>query len=195
MATASAASEAALTGVHDESTKVLVKPWFAPQEVAKFFDSFRLFFIGEPGDRPWFNVLLWAVPVGIAGLTQPWSAGARFVLALIGMVPLAERLGFVTESIADHTNDTIGGLLNATCGNLPELIVAIIAVRVGLLRVVQLSLLGSILSNLLLVLGERPRLSCAAHRACPNSSPVVSSSHPSRLRLFPRRSEAPEAGV
>ena len=121
--------------------------------VAEFIQSFRLFFIGEPGERPWFNLLLVFVPLSIASRIAEWSPTAQFVLSLFAMMPLAERLGFTTESLADHTNDTIGGLMNATMGNLPELIVALFALKDGLLRVVQTSLLGSILSNLLLVMG------------------------------------------
>lgn len=68
-------------------------------------------------------------------------------------MPLAERLGYLTEQIALYTNSTLGGLLNATFGNLTEMIVAVIAIKENMLRLVQLSLLGSILSNLLLVLG------------------------------------------
>ena len=115
--------------------------------------SFRLVLIGQPGDRPWFNIALVFVPIAFA--SSGWPDVARFFLAVAAMVPLAERLGFATESVADHSSDTFGGLLNATCGNLPELVIAIFAIRDGLLRVVQLSLLGSILSNLLLVLGAR----------------------------------------
>jgi len=59
----------------------------------------------------------------------------------------------VTEQLAMHTSETLGGLLNATFGNVTELIVSLFALREGLLRIVQVSLLGSILSNLLLVLG------------------------------------------
>ena len=76
-----------------------------------------------------------------------------FTLSLLAICPLAERLGFITEQLAEYTNPTVGGLLNATFGNLTEVIVSIFALRAGLLRVVQLSLLGSILSNMLLVLG------------------------------------------
>jgi Ca2+:H+ antiporter len=79
--------------------------------------------------------------------------GPTFTLSLLALCPLAERLGYVTEEMAKHTNATIGGLLNATFGNLTEMIVSIFALQAGLLRVVQLSLLGSILSNMLLVLG------------------------------------------
>lgn len=81
------------------------------------------------------------------------SDGVTFVFSLLALAPLAERLGFVTEQLALHTNDSIGGLLNATFGNATELIVAITALARGLFRLVQLSLLGSVLSNLLLVLG------------------------------------------
>mmetsp|Transcript_7057 Transcript_7057/g.25981 ORF Transcript_7057/g.25981 Transcript_7057/m.25981 type:complete len:537 (+) Transcript_7057:118-1728(+) len=79
--------------------------------------------------------------------------GAAFTCALLGLAPLAERLGYITEVIAGFTNDAIGGLVNATFGNVPELCVALIAVSQGRLRIVQLSLLGSILSNMLFVLG------------------------------------------
>lgn len=82
-----------------------------------------------------------------------WASTITFIFSLLALAPLAERLGFVTEQLAMHTNDTVGGLLNATFGNATELIVAITALKRGLFKLVQLSLLGSILSNLLLVLG------------------------------------------
>mmetsp|Transcript_50152 Transcript_50152/g.95806 ORF Transcript_50152/g.95806 Transcript_50152/m.95806 type:complete len:435 (-) Transcript_50152:311-1615(-) len=80
-------------------------------------------------------------------------AGWTFTFALLGIAPLAERLGFVTEEMAGYTNQTLGGLLNATFGNLTEMIVSVFALKAGMIRVVQLSLLGSMLSNMLLVLG------------------------------------------
>ncbi|CAN6336589.1 unnamed protein product [Urochloa humidicola] len=76
-----------------------------------------------------------------------------FVLSLIGLVPLAERLSFLTEQVAFYTGPTVGGLLNATFGNVTEVIIAIFALYEGKVLVVKCSLLGSILSNLLLVLG------------------------------------------
>ena len=72
------------------------------------------------------------------------------------MVPLAERLSFVTEEVANHTTQTIGALLNATFGNAPELLISSAALQEGYYRVVQLTLLGSMLTNLLFVFG----LSC-----------------------------------
>jgi Ca2+:H+ antiporter len=64
---------------------------------------------------------------------------------------LAKLLGYATEEIALKTNDTVGGLLNATFGNAIEFIISLIALSKGYHRIVQASLLGSILSNLLLV--------------------------------------------
>eukprot|EP01040_Poterioochromonas_malhamensis_P002608 gene2608-2774_t len=101
----------------------------------------------------WLNILVLAAPVAILSYGLGWSDVVTFVFSLIALAPLAERLGFVTEQLSLHTNETIGGLLNATFGNATELIVSITALQKGLFRLVQLSLLGSILSNLLLVLG------------------------------------------
>ena len=76
-----------------------------------------------------------------------------FVLNFLAIVPLAGLLAFATEELAAKLGQTIGGLLNATFGNAVELIVSIIALRQGQIRIVQASMLGSILSNILLVLG------------------------------------------
>ena len=99
------------------------------------------------------NALLVCVPGAIASRHAGGSEGLVFIVSLLGICPLAERLGFLTEQLAEYTNPTVGGLLNATFGNLTEVIVSVFALRAGLLRVVQLSLLGSVLSNTLLVLG------------------------------------------
>lgn len=99
------------------------------------------------------NLLLALVPFALGSYWGGWPDAATFVLSLLALAPLAERLGYVTEQLALHTNETIGGLLNATFGNATEFIVAISALSRGLFRLVQLSLLGSILSNMLLVLG------------------------------------------
>jgi len=99
------------------------------------------------------NILLGFIPFAMFAHTFELGDGPTFTLSLLALCPLAERLGYVTEEMAKHTNSTIGGLLNATFGNATEMIVSVFALRDGLLRVVQLSLLGSILSNMLLVLG------------------------------------------
>ncbi|XP_024375437.1 vacuolar cation/proton exchanger 3 isoform X2 [Physcomitrium patens] len=99
------------------------------------------------------NWLMLCVPMALIGGQGLFGHGWVFVLSLLGMAPLAERLGFVTEQLAFYTGSTVGGLLNATFGNATEMIICIMALRKKMIRVVQLSLLGSILSNMLLVLG------------------------------------------
>jgi Ca2+:H+ antiporter len=78
---------------------------------------------------------------------------AEFVLAAASLVPLAWLIGEATEHAAHHTGPGIGGFLNATFGNAPELIIALFAVSEGLQEVVRGSLTGSVVGNLLLVLG------------------------------------------
>ncbi|GMI81056.1 cation exchanger 3 [Hibiscus trionum] len=99
------------------------------------------------------SVLFPAIPLAIVahtyGFARPWV----FALSLLGLTPLAERVSFLTEQIAYYTGPTVGGLLNATCGNATELIIAIFALSQRKIDVVKYSLLGSVLSNLLLVLG------------------------------------------
>jgi Ca2+:H+ antiporter len=78
---------------------------------------------------------------------------ALFVLAAISLIPLAWLIGEATEHAAEHTGPRIGGLLNASFGNAPEVIIALIAVADNLPNVVRGSMAGSIVSNILLVLG------------------------------------------
>jgi Ca2+:H+ antiporter len=77
----------------------------------------------------------------------------EFVLSAIALIPLAWLIGEATEHAAEHTGPGIGGFLNATFGNAPELIIALLAVNKGLTEVVRGSLTGSVIGNLLLVLG------------------------------------------
>ncbi|KAI9315933.1 calcium/proton exchanger [Dichotomocladium elegans] len=100
----------------------------------------------------WINMLVVFIPFGIASHFV-WNSTVTFVLNFIAIIPLAKLLGFATEDIALRTGEVIGGLLNASFGNAVELIVSIIALSQNLVVVVQASMLGSILSNLLLVLG------------------------------------------
>ncbi|BAB02801.1 calcium/proton exchanger [Arabidopsis thaliana] len=99
------------------------------------------------------NLLLPFGPLAILVHYMIDSKGWVFLLTLVGITPLAERLGYATEQLACYTGPTVGGLLNATFGNVTELIISIFALKNGMIRVVQLTLLGSILSNMLLVLG------------------------------------------
>ena len=116
---------------------------------------------------PWRLLLLAAVPVSIVlgyGLHAP--AVWVFVTACLGVLPLAGYMGEATEHLAHRTGPTIGGLLNATFGNAAELIIAIVALRAGLVDLVKASITGSILGNLLLILG--PRAHRRGHEAAPS---------------------------
>ncbi|RWR92129.1 Sodium/calcium exchanger membrane region [Cinnamomum micranthum f. kanehirae] len=99
------------------------------------------------------SILFSAIPLVIVAQSYNFGSVWVFVLSLLGLVPLAERLSFLTEQIAFYTGPTVGGLLNATCGNVTELIIALFALHEGKIEVLKCSLLGSVLSNLLLVLG------------------------------------------
>eukprot|EP00656_Telonema_subtile_P007999 TRINITY_DN13761_c0_g1_i1.p1 TRINITY_DN13761_c0_g1~~TRINITY_DN13761_c0_g1_i1.p1 ORF type:complete len:431 (-),score=154.34 TRINITY_DN13761_c0_g1_i1:210-1502(-) len=99
------------------------------------------------------SVLLVFVPLGMIASPAGMGGPVVFFLNFLAIVPLAWMLGEATESIACYTGQTLGGLLNATFGNAVEMILSVFALKKGLVRVVQGSLLGSVLSNLLLVLG------------------------------------------
>ena len=101
--------------------------------------------------------LLWllaAVPaVFIAERTSPESHTTLFVLAVLAIVPLAALLSHATESVAAKTGDAVGGLLNATLGNLTELVITITALRAGMFDLVKASIAGVIVTNSLFMLG------------------------------------------
>ncbi|KAL8885625.1 MAG: hypothetical protein Q9215_006549 [Flavoplaca cf. flavocitrina] len=99
------------------------------------------------------NVLLVMVPVGIGVHFSNVSSIGVFVINFVAIIPLAALLSYATEELALRTGETFGGLLNATFGNAVELIVSILALTQGKVDIVQESLIGSILSNLLLVMG------------------------------------------
>ncbi|CAO3594235.1 unnamed protein product [Absidia cylindrospora] len=113
-----------------------------------FFSSFKTTMTSS-----YFNILLIFVPIALIASYTDASDTTVFSLNFLAIIPLAKLLGFATEEIALRTGSTIGALLNATFGNAVELILGIIALKEGLIRVVQASILGSILSNILLVLG------------------------------------------
>ncbi|PNP58708.1 hypothetical protein THARTR1_01724 [Trichoderma harzianum] len=102
----------------------------------------------------WFNVLLVFVPLGIIlANINGVNSGVIFAMNCIAVIPLAGLLSFATESVALKMGDALGALLNVTFGNAVELIIFIIALVKNEIRIVQASLLGSILANLLLILG------------------------------------------
>ncbi|HEX2696582.1 MAG TPA: calcium/proton exchanger [Anaerolineales bacterium] len=98
-------------------------------------------------------ILLLALPFTLAAQLLGWSSVTIFILAAIGIIPLASYIGDATEDLASHTDPRLGALLNATLGNAAELIITITAVQAGLLELVKASITGSIIGNLLLVLG------------------------------------------
>jgi Ca2+:H+ antiporter len=99
------------------------------------------------------TILLLFVPAAIIAEFLHASPVVIFALSALAIVPLSGYLGRATEEIAAYTGPTLGGLLNATLGNLAELIIAVLALRAGLVTLVKASITGSILGNLLLVLG------------------------------------------
>eukprot|EP00929_Paragymnodinium_shiwhaense_P046295 TRINITY_DN2356_c0_g1_i2.p1 TRINITY_DN2356_c0_g1~~TRINITY_DN2356_c0_g1_i2.p1 ORF type:complete len:465 (+),score=76.25 TRINITY_DN2356_c0_g1_i2:176-1570(+) len=100
------------------------------------------------------NVLLVFCPLGAAANFLHWGDVTTFFLNFIALVPLAKVLGDATEELAAGLkNDTLAGLLNATFGNAVEFVIMVQTLRAGMIDVVKASLLGSVLSNLLLVLG------------------------------------------
>lgn len=101
----------------------------------------------------YLNLLLLFAPLALWASLAAWSDTWIFVFNFLVMIPLANLLGEATESLAFHTGETIGGLVNATFGNIVEVVVAVLALADGQIVVVQSSLIGSVLSNLLLVLG------------------------------------------
>ena len=94
------------------------------------------------------------VPIAIAlEHLSSLSAPVIFLVAALAIIPVARLIGSSTEHLSHYTGDSIGGLLNALFGNLPELIICIVALKAGLYSMVAASLVGAILFNLLLVLG------------------------------------------
>lgn len=103
--------------------------------------------------HPILLMMLGFVPGSIWAAHQGLSPLTVFILSGLAIVPLAGLMGTATENIAEVTGPNIGGLLNATMGNATELIIAIVALQAGLTEVVMASLTGSIIGNLLLVMG------------------------------------------
>ena len=100
------------------------------------------------------NWLLLFIPITVAlEHLAHVSAPVLFFMAAVAIVPIAAQIVGATEQLSHRTGDAIGGLLNATFGNAPELIIAFVALKAGLLEMVRASLVGAILANLMLALG------------------------------------------
>ncbi len=100
-----------------------------------------------------FAWLLVFVPITLVAQALGFSEVTLFVCAAIAIIPLAKYIGEATEELSSRTTPAVGGLLNATLGNLPELLIGIFALQAGLLTLVKASITGSIVGNLLFVLG------------------------------------------
>jgi len=138
-------------GANPQHTSTLAKLRAAltTQGQPSYLSSFKWLIFGST-----WNLLLLFIPLSILSSKLDWDAALRFSFSFFAIMPLAKLLGEATEQVALDLGDTLGALLNASLGNLVELILGIAALLQGQLRVVQTSMLGSILSNILLVLGS-----------------------------------------
>src|ERR1044072_261784 len=100
------------------------------------------------------NWLLIFIPITVV-IEHAWPQAHTWIFfaACVAIIPIARLIVEATEHIASRTGDAIGGLLNATFGNTPELIISVVALKAGLFDMVRASLIGAILANLLLALG------------------------------------------
>ena len=133
------------------SERVAVAPRPAPsRDDGADRGGLRAFFAARD-NRPY--VLLPAIPLAVALELAHAPAAAIFIASAIGVIPTAAAMGRATEELADRAGPGIGGLLNVTFGNFPELIIAFFALIAGLHEVVKASIIGSVISNILLVMG------------------------------------------
>ena len=100
-----------------------------------------------------FTVLLMFIPLSLFAEYMHSSPIVIFILASLAILPLAKYIGESTEEISAYTGPALGGLLNATFGNATELIISFFALQAGLTEMVKASITGSIIGNLLLILG------------------------------------------
>ena len=103
--------------------------------------------------KPSLNWLLIFIPVSLALESAHAPDPVLFFSAALAIVPIARLIVLSTEQLATRTGDAVGGLLNATFGNAPELIIALVALRAGMLDMVRASIIGAILANLMLAMG------------------------------------------
>jgi Ca2+:H+ antiporter len=113
--------------------------------------GFSLGFLRTPSGWPYLLVPF--IPIAVALKLAGASESAIFVTSALGVIPTAALMGRSTEELAARSGPGIGGLLNVTFGNAPELIIALFALHKGLHEVVKASIVGSILGNILLVMG------------------------------------------
>jgi Ca2+:H+ antiporter len=112
----------------------------------------------------WWYWLLLAAPVAVGASLAHATPLVVFATSAVAIIPLSALLGRATEELSAHTGPTTGGLVNASLGNLAELIIAVLALKSGLVDLVKASITGSIIGNLLLVLGAAQLAGGLKHR-------------------------------
>ncbi|BAZ30710.1 calcium/cation antiporter [Cylindrospermum sp. NIES-4074] len=128
-----------------------------------------------------FTLLLF-IPISITAHFLEWGDLIVFITAGLAILPLAAWMGTATEEIAVVVGPTLGGLLNATFGNATELIIALVALNAGLIDVVKASITGSIIGNLLLVMGLSMFLGGLRHKE-QTFQPIVARVNASSMNL------------
>ena len=126
--------------------------WFSSSVPAKIFSRLLLVIL-MLNTKTILSLLLIFVPISIAAHFLGWGSTVVFITSALAIIPLAGWMGTATEEIAVVLGPNLGGLLNATFGNATELIIGIVALNAGLVDVVKSSVVGSIMGNLLLVMG------------------------------------------
>lgn len=129
-----------------------------------------------------FLVLLLFIPVSLAAHFLEWGELVVFITAGLAILPLAAWMGTATEEIAVVVGPSLGGLLNATFGNATELIIALVALNAGFVNVVKASITGSIIGNLLLVMGLSMLLGGLRHKE-QTFQPIVARVNASSMNL------------
>jgi len=123
----------------------LIKGFYSPPLRKTFLQKLR---IGKT-----FYLLLVFIPISIVLYLLTNEDSIIFITSVLAIVPLARIMGYTTKEISLQTNPTISGLFSATFGNAIEMIIAILALNAGLIQVVQASIIGSIIGNILLLVG------------------------------------------
>ncbi|KAF9564348.1 Calcium/proton exchanger [Agrocybe pediades] len=136
------------SGTHPTSFVHKVSAFLKAEGEPGWVESYKWFLFNS-----YFNVLLVFVPLSVISHHLNWDAAFRFTFSFLAIMPLAKLLGDSTEQMSARLGQTLAGLLNASFGNAVEIIVGVAALLQDQIRIVQTSMLGSILSNILLVLG------------------------------------------
>lgn len=142
--------------------------------------------LNEVRHNPLLWLLVFVPTLFVTQWTAPKSHTLLFLFSVAAIVPLAALLSHATESVAAKTGDAVGGLLNATLGNLTELVIAIAALRAGQYTLVKASVAGAIVTNTLFMLGASScSAGCAIMSKSSTGSPPGCRPHCCSLRQSP----------